>query len=48
MKKQITFPLKIDKDLWDEFKDHVPRTIKLNDIITSLIKEHLIKKEKGK
>lgn len=36
--KPIT--LEVDKDLWISFKEKVPRTIRLNDKIISLIEEY--------
>ncbi len=32
------FNVKIDKELWESFKVKVPRTIRLNDKIVSLIR----------
>ena len=37
--KPIT--LEIDKDLWNKFKNSIPRTITLNEAIINLIKEKL-------
>lgn len=42
--KPIT--LEIEKEMWDEFKNEIPRTISLNQAIVLLIKQHLIKKER--
>lgn len=42
--KPIT--LEIEKEIWEEFKNEIPRTISLNQSIVLLIKQHLIKKEK--
>jgi len=39
MVKPLT--LWIDKRLWDEFKETVPRNITLNDAVVLLIKEQL-------
>ena len=35
------FNLKIDRELWTKFKDRVPRSIKLNDKIISLIEGYI-------
>ena len=37
--------LVIEKELWDKFKEKVPRTIKLNDAVVDLIKEHISKRK---
>lgn len=40
--KPIT--LEIEKDLWDRFKDAIPRTKTLNDAIVELIEKEVNKK----
>lgn len=45
-KKIKPITLEIDKDVWEEFKESIPRAIRLNDVVVVLIKQHLIKKEK--
>jgi len=40
--KPIT--LEIDKELWEKFKNSIPRTKRLNDALIELIKKHLKKK----
>ena len=37
--KPIT--LQIEKDLWERFKEHVPRTERLNDALIKLIKKEV-------
>lgn len=40
MEKTTTFLIKdIPQDIWDKFKDKIPRTINLNDALLNLIKE---------
>jgi len=41
--KPIT--LEIDDDLWNKFKESIPRTIKLNDAIVRLIEKKVTKKK---
>jgi hypothetical protein len=36
--------LKIDKEIWEKFKEKTPRTITLNDAIVELIKKETNKK----
>lgn len=40
--KPIT--LEINRNLWEKFKDRVPRSTRLNDKIVELIKQFLYKK----
>ena len=35
----ITYPLIIDKELWNKFKNLVPRTKTLNDALVELVEE---------
>lgn len=37
--KPIT--IEIEKELWEQFKEKVPRTIKLNDAVVELIKKEV-------
>lgn len=39
--KNVTYPLNIDEDLWNKFKDLVPRTKKLNDALVELVAERV-------
>ena len=39
--QQITFPLKIDKNSWDVFKDLTPRTRKLNEVLCGLVYQYI-------
>ena len=41
--QQVIKPLtlEIEKDIWDSFKEKVPRTIRLNDKVVELIKNHI-------
>ena len=39
--KKVTYPLNIEEDLWNRFKDLVPRTKKLNDALVELVEEHV-------
>jgi len=39
--------LKVDEELWEKFKLYTPRTIKLNDMVVSLIREYVSKCERG-
>jgi hypothetical protein len=32
-----TYPLEIDEELWDEWKDDVPRSKNLNDALVELV-----------
>ena len=41
--KPIT--LEIEKDIWIKFKNHVPRTIRLNDKIVELISKEVSGKQ---
>ena len=45
-KEDITYPIKIKKELWKEFKDTIPRTENINDTIVELIKKEVIKCKK--
>jgi len=36
--------LDIEKDVWNEFKDNVPRSITLNDAVVKLIEKEVNKK----
>ena len=40
--KPIT--LEIEKEVWEEFKERVPRSITLNDKVVELIKQFISKK----
>ncbi|GAH63668.1 unnamed protein product [marine sediment metagenome] len=44
--KKVTYPLNIDEELWNKFKDLVPRTKKLNDALVELIKDEVLASEK--
>ena len=44
MEKVKPITLEIDVVLWKKFKDKIPRTIKLNDAIVTLIKKEVSKK----
>lgn len=37
----VTYPLIIDKELWNRFKDLVPRTKTLNDALIELVEERV-------
>lgn len=37
--KKITYPLNIDEELWNKFKNLVPRTKTLNVALVELIEE---------
>ena len=37
--KPIT--LKIEKEIWDKFKDNVPSSVSLNDALIQLIQDYL-------
>jgi hypothetical protein len=39
MKDQATYQGSIDRDLWEDFKRHVPRTINLDEKINELIRD---------
>lgn len=41
--KQLIKPItiEIEKELWDKFKDAIPRTITLNDAIVELIEKEV-------
>lgn len=41
MEKIKPITLEIDKDLWNKFKEIVPRTITLNDAIVELIEKEV-------
>ncbi len=40
-KEEITYPIKIEKELWDKFKNKIPRSITLNEAIINLIKKEV-------
>lgn len=42
--KPIT--LEIEKDIWEKFKERIPRSITLNDKVVELIKQFLQKNDK--
>jgi|TARA_Y100000296_G_C5002544_1_gene170963 hypothetical protein len=44
--KPIT--LEIEEEVWFKFKAIVPRTIKLNDAVTNLIRDFVSKKQNNK
>lgn len=44
MEKIKPLTIEIDKEVWDQFKERVPRTITLNDKVVELIKQFLYKK----
>jgi hypothetical protein len=42
MKKETSpLNLRIDEEIWNEFKDRIPRSITLNDAVVDLIKKFL-------
>ena len=43
--KKVTYPLNINEDLWNRFKDLVPRTKTLNDALIELVEERIAKEE---
>ncbi|VUT26110.1 MAG: hypothetical protein MOIL_01390 [Candidatus Methanolliviera sp. GoM_oil] len=43
---EITYPLRIDADLWKKFKETFPRSKTPNKVITDTIKERVAEKEK--
>ncbi len=46
MSETITYPLIIDKELWERFKILVPRTKKLNDALIELVEERVREADK--
>jgi hypothetical protein len=46
MTKSVIKPLtiEIEKELWEKFKDKIPRSKKLNDAVVELIKKEVEKK----
>ena len=44
MEKIKPLTLEIEKEVWEEFKERIPRTITLNDKVVELIKQFLYKK----
>ena len=42
--EEITYPIKVKKELWDKFKDSIPRTKNLNESIVELIEKEVKKK----
>lgn len=45
--KEIVYPLKIDKKIWEQFKEIVPRRVTLNLALIALIGDK-IAREKNK
>jgi len=41
--EEITYPIKVNKGLWDKFKDTIPRTKNLNEAIVELIEKEVKK-----
>ena len=41
MKEEITYPLRIRRDLWERFKALVPRTKTLNEALVELIEREV-------
>ena len=40
----ITYPIIIETNLWDKFKDTIPRSVNLNDAIIELIEKEVKRK----
>jgi len=38
--EEITYPIKISKKLWDEFKAKVPKTFTMNEAVIEAIKAY--------
>lgn len=44
----ITYPIKVEENLWNKFKDIIPRTKNLTEAIIELIEEKIKRDEKKK
>jgi hypothetical protein len=42
-KEDITYPIRIDSELWEKFKLTIPRNITINDFIVELIRNEVKK-----
>jgi len=40
-KEEVTYPLKINKKIWEKFKEKVPRTKNLNEALIELIEKEV-------
>jgi len=43
--EEITYPIKVKRNLWDKFKDTIPRTKNLNEVLVGLIEKEVRKND---